>query len=94
LPLYISKCAYKSKENINVYHMGKSIILPHVRYIDNGDRKGMMFHSQVVSSQGRCYTLGCEKMDVSGLCAGHKMSRREFLERYCGVEPGTGTHKE
>jgi hypothetical protein len=94
LPLYISKCAYKSKENINVYHIGKSIILPHVRYIDNGDRKGMMFHSQVISSQGHCHTLGCDRMDVSGLCAGHKMSRREFLERYCGVEPETRTNKE
>jgi hypothetical protein len=33
-------------------------------------------------------------MDVSGLCLGHKMSRREFLERYCGVEPEIRTNKE
>jgi hypothetical protein len=33
-------------------------------------------------------------MDVSGLCAGHKMSRREFLEKYCGAGPETGTNKE
>ncbi len=96
MPLHISKCTYRSKENINVYHLGKSIILPHVRYIDNGNHKSMMFHSQVISSQGHCHTLGCNRMDVSGLCAGHKMSRREFLERYCGVEPETetGTNKE
>ena len=68
--------------------------MPHVRYIDNGDRKGMMFHSQVISSQGHCHTLGCDRMDVSGLCVGHKMNRREFLERYCGVEPETRTNKE
>lgn len=94
MPLHISKCAYKSKEDINAYHIGKSIILRHVRYIDNGDCKGMMFHSQVISSQGHCHTLGCDRMDVSGLCAGHKMSRREFLERYCGAEPETETNKE
>jgi hypothetical protein len=29
-------------------------------------------------------TLECDRMDVSGLCLGHKISRKEFLERYCG----------
>lgn len=94
MPLHISKCAYKSKENIHVHHIGKSIILSHIRYIDNGTRKGAMFHSQVISSHGHCHTLGCNRMDVSGLCVGHKMSRREFLERYCGAEPEIGTNKE
>jgi len=23
-------------------------------------------------------------MDVSGLCLGHKISRKDFLEKYCG----------
>jgi hypothetical protein len=34
-------------------------------------------------------------MDFSGLCLGHKMSKGEFLKRYCGgVEPETRTNKE
>ena len=33
-------------------------------------------------------------MDVSGFCLGHKMSKEEFLRRYCGgVEPETKTNK-
>jgi hypothetical protein len=28
--------------------------------------------------------LGCDKTDVSGFCLGHKISREEFLKRYCG----------
>jgi len=80
---------------MNIYPIGKSIILPHVRYINNGKRNSMMFHSHVISSRGHCHTLGCDRMDVSGLCMGHKMNRREFLERYCsGVETETRTNKE
>jgi hypothetical protein len=27
-------------------------------------------------------------MDVSGLCSGHRISRKDFLEKYCGgIEP-------
>jgi len=34
-------------------------------------------------------------MDVSGLCLGHKISKEEFLRRYCGgVEPETKINKE
>ena len=34
-------------------------------------------------------------MDVSGLCSGHKMSKVEFLKRYCGgVEPEAKTNKK
>ena len=73
---------------MQAYCIGKSIVLSHVRYIDNGDRNSMMFHSQVINSQEHCHTLGCDRMDVSGLCMGHKMSKEEFLKRYCGgVEP-------
>ena len=73
---------------MQAYCVGKAIILPHVRYIHNGNRQGMLFHSQVISPGGNYHTLGCDRMDVSGLCRGHKMSRREFLERCCGgVEP-------
>jgi hypothetical protein len=33
-------------------------------------------------------------MDVSGFCLGHKMSRVEFVERYCeGIEPETKRDK-
>ena len=74
--------------------MGKSIFLPHVRYIDNGRRSSIMYHCHIINSNGHFYTLGCKRMDVSGLCAGHKMSRKEFLKRYCdGVEPETKTKK-
>jgi hypothetical protein len=48
----------------------------------------MMFHSQLIRVNGQYKTLGCDRMDISGFCLGHKMSRKEFLERYCGgVEP-------
>ena len=80
---------------MKAYCIGRSIILPHVRYINNGKRNGMMFHSHIINSHGHCHTLGCNKVDLSGLCSGHKMSKEEFLERYCdGVEPATKTNKE
>jgi hypothetical protein len=48
----------------------------------------MMFHSQVIRFNGCYQTLGCHRMDVSGFCSGHKMSKEDFLKRYCGgVEP-------
>jgi hypothetical protein len=87
MTLHISQRNHASKEHLRAYHVGKSIILPHIRYIDNGNRQGTLFHSQVISSGGHCRTLGCDRMDVSGLCAGHKMSRKDFLDRYCGAHP-------
>jgi len=55
----------------------------------------MMFHSQVVRLNQHYKTLGCDRMDVSGLCSGHRMSKEEFLKRYCdGVEPEIETNKE
>jgi len=75
--------------------MGKSIILTHVRYVNTGGSNSMMFHSPVTGENGQMYTSGCNKMDVSGLCLGHKMSRKEFLEKYCdGAEPETDINKE
>jgi len=54
----------------------------------------MMFHSHIINSDGHCHTLGCNKADFSGLCLGHKMSKEDFLKRYCnGVEPETKTTK-
>ena len=48
----------------------------------------MMFHTDIMRVNGHYRTLGCDRMDVSGFCLGHKISREEFLERYCGgVEP-------
>ena len=95
MPLYISKCERKIKKNMEAYCMGKSIILPHVRYINSGGSNSMMFHSPVTELNGQFYTSGCNKMDVSGLCLGHKMSRKEFLEKYCNsVEPETKTKNE
>jgi len=47
-----------------------------------------MFHSEVVRIDGEHRTLGCHNMDDSGFCLGHKISREEFIERYCGgIEP-------
>jgi hypothetical protein len=43
----------------------------------------MMFHSEVERIGGKYLTLGCDKMDDSGFCLGHKMSRKEFIEKYC-----------
>jgi hypothetical protein len=80
---------------MKAYRIGKSIILPHVRYVNYGGRNSMMFHSQVIRFNGHYKTLGCDRMDVSGLCSGHRMSKEEFLKRYCGgVEPETETNKE
>ena len=95
MSLHVSRCENKIKKNMKSYCIGKSIILPHVRYIDNGKRDSLMYHSQVVSSKGHCYTLGCNRMGVSGLCSGHKISREDFLKKYCnGIEPEMNTNKE
>jgi hypothetical protein len=78
-------------KNIKAYCIGKSIIFPHVRFLDNGERNSMMFHSCDIDSYGHCYTAGCNRMDFSGLCLGHRISRKEFIERYCGgLEPEAG----
>jgi hypothetical protein len=93
VPLHISTCESKIKKKS--YCIGKSIILPHVRYVNSGGSHTMMFHSPVTQTNGQLYTSRCDKTDVSGLCLGHKMSRKEFLETYCnGVEPETRTNTE
>jgi hypothetical protein len=70
------------------YSIGKSIILPHVRYVKGGGHISMMFHTKYIRIKGYYQTLGCNRMDGSGFCLGHRMSREEFLERYCGgIEP-------
>jgi hypothetical protein len=77
------------------YCIDKPIILPNVRCVNHGGCNGMMFHSQVVRLNGHYQTLRCDRMDVSGFCSGHKMSKEEFIKRYCGgVEPETRTNKE
>ena len=66
------------------YFFGKSIILPHVRYVSTINSKVMMmFHALVIKRNGRHRTLRCNNMDDSGFCKGHEMSRKKFLERYC-----------
>jgi hypothetical protein len=88
MPLYISQCLYKIKKNMKAYRIGKSIILPYVRYVNHGGRNSKMFHTEAIRLNGHYQTLGCDKMDVSGFCLGHRMDREEFLERYCGgTEP-------
>ena len=69
---------------MRTYCIGKSIVLPHVRYVNHGGHTGIMFHSEVLRTNGKYQTLGCDKTDVSGFCLGHKISREEFLKRYCG----------
>jgi hypothetical protein len=75
---------------MKICFIGRSIILPHVRFLDSGHGKGgskLMFHSIVVRVNGEYRTLGCDNMDDSGFCLGHEISREEFLEKYCnGVE--------
>lgn len=69
---------------MKIYHIGNAIILPHVRHvISKGRNSSMMFHSDVERIGGRYLTLGCDKMDESGFCLGHRMDRKEFLEKYC-----------
>jgi hypothetical protein len=80
---------------MRTYCIGKSIVLPHVRYVNHGGHTGIMFHSEVLRTNGKYQTLGCDKTDVSGFCSGHKMSKEEFLKRYCGgVEPETKTNNK
>ncbi len=74
--------------SVRAYHIGNVIILAHVRHITQGGCNSMMYHSEAIRFNGHYRTLGCDRMDVSGLCLGHKISRKEFLERYCGgIEP-------
>ena len=69
---------------MKVYHIGNAIILPHVRHVNSkGRNSSMMFHSHVERIAGKYLTLGCDKMDDSGFCLGHRMDRKEFLEKYC-----------
>jgi hypothetical protein len=80
---------------MKTYSIGKSIVLPHVRFINRGGRNSMMYHTEVRRVNRHYKTLGCDRMDVSGFCSGHKMSKEEFIKRYCGgVEPETKTNKE
>lgn len=70
------------------YRIGKSIILPDVRWVILDSRHGcMMFHSKVVRNNRKYETVGCDRMDSSGFCLGHEMSMKEFLEKYgSGIE--------
>jgi hypothetical protein len=80
---------------MKAYRIGNSIILPHVRYINCTGNNSMVFHSEVIRVNGHYQTLRCDRMDISGLCSGHKMSKEEFLRRYCGgTEPETKTDKK
>ncbi len=79
---------------MRAYCMGNSIILDHIRYITHGGCNSMMYHSDVIRFNGHYQTLECDRMDVSGLCLGHKISRKDFLERYCGgIETETETKR-
>jgi len=73
---------------MSAYCIGNSIILAHIRFITQGGCNSLMYHSEVITLNGHYQTLRCDRMDVSGLCLGHKISRKDFLERYCGgIEP-------
>jgi len=77
---------------MKVYRLGKSIVLPHVRFVNHGSKNGrqmmMMFHSLVIKTNGKHKTVGCNRMDDSGFCLGHEISKKDFLEKYCGtMEP-------
>ncbi|MFA6055395.1 MAG: hypothetical protein WC769_08480 [Thermodesulfovibrionales bacterium] len=80
--------------SMKAYCMGNAIILAHVRFIAHGECNSKMYHSEVIRFNGHYQTLECDKMDVSGLCSGHKIRRKEFLERYCGgINPGAKKSK-
>ncbi len=84
---------HTSQMSMSAYCIGKSIILPHIRYV-NHSGKDMLFHSEVIRFNGHYQTLGCDRMDVSGLCLGHKISRKEFLEKYCNITETALAKKE
>ena len=70
---------------MKAYRIGRSIVLPHVRFVNHGGRNTMlMFHSEVIRINGKHKTLGCNRMDDSGFCLGHEITKKEFLEKYCG----------
>jgi hypothetical protein len=74
----------KGGAEMKVYRIGKSIILPHVRFVIlDSHNDSLMFHSKLVRNKGKYKTLGCDKMDSSGFCLGHEMSMEEFYEKYC-----------
>ena len=74
---------------MSAYCIGDTIILPYVRFIGYGACNSKMYHSDVIRVNGHYRTLACDRMDISGLCSGHNISRKEFLERYCGgITPG------
>jgi hypothetical protein len=78
----------KESNVMRAFCMGNTIILAHVRFIAHGDRNSKMYHSGVRGFNGHYHTPECDRMDVAGLCLGHKISRKDFLERYCGgMEP-------
>jgi len=64
--------------------MGNSIVLASVRFIAHGESESRMYHSDVRRLNGHYRTLECDRMDASGLCSGHRISRKEFIEKYCG----------
>jgi len=73
---------------MRAYCIGNAIILAHIRYITQAGCNSLMYHSEVITLNGHYQTLRCDRMDVSGLCSGHKISRKDFLEKYCGgIEP-------
>jgi hypothetical protein len=78
------KSTQRSQMTMRAYSMGNAIILTHVRFISHGEYNSKMYHSKVIRFNGGYQTLECDRMDVSGLCLGHKISRKEFLEKYCG----------
>ncbi len=54
--------------------MGNAIILAHVRFIAHGKCNSKMYHSELIRFNGHYQTLECDRMDVSGLCFGHKIT--------------------
>ena len=69
---------------MKAYCIGDTIILDRVRFIAHGECNSRLYHSHVIRLNGHYKTLECDRMDASGLCSGHRISRKEFLDRYCG----------
>jgi hypothetical protein len=84
----------RSQMSMKAYCIGNAIILAHVRFIAQGECNSKLYHTEVIRFNGHYQTLECDRMDVSGLCLGHKISRKEFLERYCdGIKVEAKTTK-
>jgi len=80
--IYLSNEQKKQKSDAFCirYKRRTDVIIPDVaRYVLSGDRnpRHKMFHDEANMSE-------CTRIDHSGICMGHEMSLKDFINKYCG----------